>query len=68
MVTILLILAKNGYSGPSSNKVYDAIISVHDISNKILSRDTNYIVNVVMCPKIGNSSISMREVIITSIL
>ena len=27
---------------------YDVIISVHDIANKILSRDSNYNVNVVM--------------------
>ena len=31
-------------------KVYDVIISVYDITNKILSRDSNYIVDVV--PKI----------------
>ena len=49
-------------------KGYDVIISVHDVTNKILSRDSNYIVDVVMWPKFGNSSISMREVIITSIL
>ena len=28
--------------------VYDVIISAHDVSNAILSRDSNYIVNVVM--------------------
>ena len=50
------------------NKGYDVIISVHDVTNKILSRDSNYIIDVVMWPKFGNSSISMREVIITSIL
>ena len=50
------------------NKGYDVIISVHDVTNKILSRDSNYIVDVVMWPKFGNSSISMREVIIRSIL
>ena len=49
-------------------KGYDVIISVHDVTNKILSRDSNCNVNVVMCPKLGNSSISVREVIITSIL
>ena len=47
------------------NKGYDVIISVHDVTNKILLRDSNYIIDVVMC---GNSSVSMREVIITSIL
>ena len=49
------------------NKADDVIIPVHDVNNKILSRDSNYIVDVVMWPKFGNSSISMREVI-TSIL
>ena len=50
------------------NKGYGVIIPVDDVTNKILSRDSNYIVDVVMWPKFGNSSISMREVIITSIL
>ena len=38
----------------------------YDVTKKILSRDSNYIVDVVTWPKFGNSSISMREVIITS--
>ena len=42
------------------NKGYDVITSVYDINNKILSRDTNQIVDVVMWPKFDNSSISMR--------
>ena len=46
------------------NKVYGVIISVHGVTNKILSRDWNYIVDVVMWQKFGNSSISMREVVI----
>ena len=50
------------------NKGYDAIVPAHDVTNKILLRDSNYIVDVVMWPKFGNSSISVREVIITSIL
>ena len=50
------------------NKGYDVIISVHDVTNKILSRDSNYIIDVVMWPKFGNCSICIREVIITSIL
>ena len=45
------------------NKVYDITTSVHDVTNKILSRDSNYIVDAVMW-----SSISTTEVIITSIL
>ena len=35
---------------------------------KFLSLDLKYIVDVVMWPKFGNSSISVREVIIISIL
>ena len=50
------------------NKDYDVIIPVNDVTNKILSRDSNYVVDVFMWPKFGNSSISMREVITTSIL
>ena len=49
-------------------KGYDIIISVHHVNKKILSRDSIYNVNAVMWPKFGNSSISVREVIITSIL
>ena len=30
------------------NKGYDVIISVFDVTNKILSSDSNYIVDVVM--------------------
>ena len=52
----------------SWNKGYDVIISVHDVTNKNLLRDSNYTVDAVMCLKFGNSSISMREVTITSIL
>ena len=48
-------------------KSYDVIISVHDDTN-ILSYNSNYIVESVMWPKFGNSSISISEVIITSIL
>ena len=50
------------------NKGYDDITSTHDVTNKILSWDSNYIVDVVMWRKFGNSSISMREVIINSVL
>ena len=49
-------------------KIYEVIISVHDVTNKMLSGDLNYIVDVVMWPKFGNSSISTEDVIITSIL
>ena len=49
-------------------KGYDVIICVHDVTNKILSCNVSYIVDLAMWPKFGNSSISMKEIIITSIL
>ena len=73
MVTILIMLAKVVTLGLLKikifwSKVYYVIISVHDITNKTLSHELNYIVDVFMPPKFHNSRISMREVIITSIL
>ena len=50
------------------SKGYDVIISIDGVTNKILLRDSNYIVDVLMWPKFGNCSISMREVIRVSIL
>ena len=48
------------------NKIYDVIIYVHDVTNKILSHDSNYIVDVVIkWPTFDNSNISIREFIIT---
>ena len=38
------------------NKSDDDIIFPHDVTNKILSRDSNYIVDVVMWRKFGNFS------------
>ena len=50
------------------DKGYDVIIPVDDATDKILSRDSNYIVDVFMWPKFGNSSMCMREAITTLIL
>ena len=50
------------------SKGYYVIYSVCDVTNKILSHDLNYIVDLVMWPKFGNSNICIREVIIASIL
>ena len=50
------------------NKGYDVIISVDDVTKKVLRHNSNYIADVFMWPRFGNSSISMREVITTSIL
>ena len=68
MITILMISAKMPTLGLLKikvfwNKDYDVIIYVHDVTSKILSRDSNHIVDVVMWPKFDNYSISMREVI-----
>ena len=56
MVVILMISIKMATAGYLDitvflNNFYDIIISVHDVNNKILSRDSNYIVDVVMWPK-----------------
>ena len=50
------------------NRGYDIISFIHEVTNKVLSRDSNYVVDAVTRPKFGNSSISMKEVILTSIL
>ena len=50
------------------NKVYDIIMWVCEVVNKILLRDSNYIASKTLGPKFGNSSISVKEVIITLIL
>ena len=50
------------------NKGHDVITPVLDVTKIISSRDSIYIVDLFMWPKFGHSSISMREVITTSIL
>ena len=66
---ILMMLATTGLFTVMVlwNKGYDVIIFVHNVTNQILLRESNYILDVITWPKFGNSSISMREVIITSI-
>ena len=73
MITILMMSAKMATLGLLEimvfwKKSYDVIICVDDVTNEILSRDLNYIVDLVMWPKFGNSSVSIREIIITWIL
>ena len=51
MVAILMMSAK---LATFWNKGYDVIIYVHEVTNKILPNDSNYIVDVVMWPKFGN--------------
>ena len=52
MVKILMKSAKMPTLGllkiKAISKSYNVIISVHDVSNEILSRESNYIVDVVM--------------------
>ena len=53
MVTILMMSAKLAISGLLKikilrNKGYDVMIPDYDVINKILSRDSYYIVDVVM--------------------
>ena len=50
------------------NKGYGVIIYILEVTNKLLLRDSNYIVDMIMWPKFGNFNVSMREVIIISIL
>ena len=73
IVKILMMSAKLATPGLLNikifrNKGYDVIILDYDINNKILSHGLNHIVDMIKWPKIGNSSFSMREVIITSTL
>ena len=73
MVTILMMSPKLASPGLLKikifrNKGYDVIIREYDIANQILLRDSTHIVDVVMWPKFGNFSFSMREVIMTSVL
>ena len=49
-------------------KGYGIIYSVHDVTNKVFTRKLNYIVDVVIWPKFGYPSISMRKLIISSTL
>ena len=75
LINLVIILMSAKMATPSLlkitvfwNKGYDVIIFVNDVTNNILSRDSNYIVDVFMWRKFGKCSISMKEVITTSIL
>ena len=62
MVTILMMSAKLATLGFLKMKVfwsksYDIITSVHDLNNKILLAESNYIVDVIMWPKFKTTSI-----------
>ena len=59
---------KYGYNFYDVSKNDYFRLSVHDVTNNILTCHSNYVVVLVMWPKFGNSSISVREAIMTSIL
>ena len=54
MVTIFMMSAKMATTEQLlkiklfRKKVYDIILSAHDVTNKILSRDSNHNINIVM--------------------
>ena len=50
------------------SKGYDITIFVHDVTNKILTSNSDFVIHMLMWSKFENSSISMRGVIKTSIL
>ena len=73
MATILIMSAKKATLGLLNIKIfwnegYDVMISVYDVINKILPRESNCIVDVLVLLKFDNCITSMREVIVTSIL
>ena len=49
MATLDLLKTKVFWS-----KGYDFLIFTHDVTNKILSRDSGYIVDMAMRPRFGN--------------
>ena len=66
MVTTLMMLAEIATLGLFKikvfwNKGYNVIIFVHDVTHKILWHESNYIVVLVMWPKFGKCSISIRS-------
>ena len=73
MITILMVSAKIAALGLIQLKIFwnksnDLKIFVYEVTKKKFLRDSNYIVDVVMWPKLGDCSISMGEVVITLVL
>ena len=69
MVATLMMSAKFATLGLLKVKTYwkncyEVIISPNDVTREFLSRDSDWIVNLVVSPKFSKSSIYMREVII----
>ena len=73
MVPILMLSGKMATLGLLKikvfwKKVFDVISYFHDVTKQTWSHDSNCTVDMVMWPTFGNSSIYMKEVIITSFL
>ena len=70
MINLVIILMISGFLKITVfwNKGYDVITPVDNVMRKKLSRDSIYIADEFMWPKFVNSSISMKEVITTSVL
>ena len=63
MILTLMISEKMATPGLLKLKNYNVIFSVQDVTNKILSRDSNHNFDLVC-----DSNISMKEAILTSVL
>ena len=66
MIAILMVSTKLAIPSLSKvkvcwNKGYEVIRYVYDVINKILLRNSNHIVDVVMWPKFGESSIYYKK-------
>ena len=73
MIAILMSLLKLATSGHLkkklfSDKGYDSIVYVYDVTKNVFSCYSNYILHVGIRPRFGNSSISMTELITASTL
>ena len=65
----MILLVSTKLASPSQNKFHqNVIVSIHDVNNKVLLRESNYIADEVIWSNFGDSIISMREVTIISIL
>ena len=66
MIAILMISAKWATLGSHRinlfwNKSHGILFSIDEITNKILTSDSNYDADMAMSLKFGNSSISIRD-------
>ena len=66
MVTILMMSTKIATPGLLKvklflNKGYDVLISVHNVTKQVLSRDSNYIADMVMWKKILEQRTVIKE-------